>query len=178
MQQACACLLHGRHAPGLLLKRGCCWLLVLSSCVCRGQYLYQPSFGLYSNIIQPLLIGSIISAMILTCGPTGFAGNPARDLGPRLAHWLLPMPKNPKVGSEWWYAWVPVLGPLVGGVIAGALYRGWVGVLKGMVVPDQNPWATNALGESKVTQNLTAAAATNDTTLAAPGAAILSTQAP
>lgn len=47
---------------------------------CRGQYLYQPSFGMYSNIILPILIGFVICSMILATGPTGFAGNPARDL--------------------------------------------------------------------------------------------------
>lgn len=47
---------------------------------CRGQYLYQPSFGMYSNIILPCLIGFVICSMILATGPTGFAGNPARDL--------------------------------------------------------------------------------------------------
>ncbi len=55
-------------------------------------------------------------------GPTAYAANPARDLGPRLAHALLPIPgKGP---SEWCYAWVPVLAPLVGGALAGVLYIG------------------------------------------------------
>jgi glycerol uptake facilitator protein len=49
-------------------------------------------------------------------GTTGYAINPARDLGPRLAHALLPVPG--KQGSDWAYAWVPVLGPLVGGSLA------------------------------------------------------------
>ncbi len=50
-------------------------------------------------------------------GPTGYAINPARDLGPRIAHALLPIPgKGP---SGWWYAWVPVVGPLIGGGLAG-----------------------------------------------------------
>jgi glycerol uptake facilitator protein len=52
-------------------------------------------------------------------GTTGYAINPARDLGPRLAHTLLPVPG--KRGSDWAYAWVPVLGPL-----AGALLAAWV----------------------------------------------------
>ena len=50
-------------------------------------------------------------------GPTGYAINPARDLGPRIAHALLPI--KGKGSSDWSYSWVPVLGPLVGGVIAG-----------------------------------------------------------
>lgn len=54
-------------------------------------------------------------------GTTGYAINPARDLGPRLMHWLLPIPG--KRDSDWGYAWVPLLGPTVGGAAAAALYR-------------------------------------------------------
>ncbi|TWP46840.1 aquaporin family protein [Lentzea tibetensis] len=50
-------------------------------------------------------------------GPTGYAINPARDLGPRVAHALLPIPG--KGGSDWGYAWIPVVGPLLGGALAG-----------------------------------------------------------
>ncbi|MEP7370016.1 MAG: MIP/aquaporin family protein [Dermatophilaceae bacterium] len=50
-------------------------------------------------------------------GPTGYAINPARDLGPRIAHALLPI--KGKGGSDWAYSWVPVVGPIVGGVLAG-----------------------------------------------------------
>ncbi len=53
-------------------------------------------------------------------GPTGYAINPARDLGPRLAHALLPIPG--KGGSDWAYAGIPVLGPLVGAVLAALTY--------------------------------------------------------
>lgn len=53
-------------------------------------------------------------------GTTGYAINPARDLGPRIMHFLLPM-KNKK-GSDWGYAWIPVLGPLLGGILAAWLY--------------------------------------------------------
>lgn len=52
-------------------------------------------------------------------GPTGYAINPARDLGPRIAHAVLPIPG--KGGSDWSYAWVPVAGPLIGGAAAGVL---------------------------------------------------------
>lgn len=51
-------------------------------------------------------------------GPTGYAINPARDLGPRIAHAVLPIPN--KGGSDWAYSWVPVVGPLLGGLVAGA----------------------------------------------------------
>jgi len=50
-------------------------------------------------------------------GPTGYAINPARDLGPRIAHALLPI--HGKRGSDWTYSWVPVVGPVIGGLLAG-----------------------------------------------------------
>lgn len=53
-------------------------------------------------------------------GPTGYAINPARDLGPRIAHFILPIPN--KKNSDWGYSWVPVLGPVTGGLIAGWLF--------------------------------------------------------
>src|SRR5262249_911175 len=49
-------------------------------------------------------------------GTTGYAINPARDLGPRIAHFLLPVPRNRD--SDWGYAWIPVAGPLIGGMLA------------------------------------------------------------
>lgn len=52
-------------------------------------------------------------------GPTGYAINPARDLGPRIAHAVLPIPH--KDDSNWGYAWVPVVGPIIGAVLAGLL---------------------------------------------------------
>eukprot|EP00878_Enallax_costatus_P012922 GHUV01013494.1.p1 GENE.GHUV01013494.1~~GHUV01013494.1.p1 ORF type:complete len:226 (+),score=56.84 GHUV01013494.1:1091-1768(+) len=147
------------------------FLFLVNLMTARGQYLYQPSYGMYSNIVLPMLIGFVICSMILATGPTGFAGNPARDLGPRIAHWLLPIPKNPRIGSEWWYAWVPVMGPLCGGVVAGAVFRGYVKMLKGQVTSDANPWATTALGSSSVTADLTPKAAASDPSLAAAGSA-------
>ena len=54
-------------------------------------------------------------------GPTGYAINPTRDLGPRIVHSLLPIPN--KGGSNWSYAWIPVAGPLIGSVLAGLLYK-------------------------------------------------------
>lgn len=50
-------------------------------------------------------------------GPTGYAINPARDLGPRIAHAVLPIPG--KGSSDWGYAWIPVVGPIIGGLLAG-----------------------------------------------------------
>jgi glycerol uptake facilitator protein len=54
-------------------------------------------------------------------GPTGYAINPARDLGPRIMHAILPIPG--KRDSDWAYAWIPVLGPIVGGLLAGVAFK-------------------------------------------------------
>jgi len=53
-------------------------------------------------------------------GPTGYAINPARDFGPRIMHALLPI--KSKGGSDWGYAWIPIIGPLVGGALAALVY--------------------------------------------------------
>ena len=54
-------------------------------------------------------------------GPTGYAINPARDLGPRIAHFVLPIPG--KRNSDWGYAWIPVAGPIIGGLIAAGVFK-------------------------------------------------------
>jgi glycerol uptake facilitator protein len=54
-------------------------------------------------------------------GTTGYAINPARDLGPRIAHFLLPIPG--KRDSDWSYSWIPVIGPLIGGALAAVVYN-------------------------------------------------------
>ena len=70
----------------------------------------------------PVLVGVIVWAIGLSLGgPTGYAINPARDLGPRIAHAVLPI--DGKGGSDWGYAWVPILGPIVGGVLAALFYN-------------------------------------------------------
>lgn len=72
--------------------------------------------------LNPLIIGSLIFAIGLSLGgPTGYAINPARDLGPRLAHAILPI--FGKGSSDWSYAIVPILGPITGGVIGAVLYN-------------------------------------------------------
>ncbi len=81
------------------------------------------STGAFSQggLIAPLIIGFLVFAIGLSLGgPTGYAINPARDLGPRIAHAVLPIPG--KGGSEWSYSWIPVIAPLVGGVIGAFLY--------------------------------------------------------
>jgi glycerol uptake facilitator protein len=57
-------------------------------------------------------------------GPTGYAINPARDLGPRVAHAVLPIPN--KGSSDWSYSWIPVVGPVIGGVLAGLVGNAFV----------------------------------------------------
>ena len=70
--------------------------------------------------VGPFLVGMVIWAMGLSLGgPTGYALNPARDLGPRIAHAILPIPG--KGDSDWGYSWVPVVGPIIGAVVAGFL---------------------------------------------------------
>src|SRR5713226_9762826 len=72
--------------------------------------------------LGPYLVGSLVWGIGLSLGgPTGYAINPARDLGPRIAHAILPIAG--KGGSDWSYAPIPVIGPLIGGVLAGALLR-------------------------------------------------------
>lgn len=72
--------------------------------------------------IHWLPIGFVVFAIGLSLGgTTGYAINPARDLGPRLMHALLPIPG--KRDSDWSYSWIPVVGPILGGILAAALYR-------------------------------------------------------
>ena len=74
-----------------------------------------------------LLVAFLVLGIGLSLGgPTGYAINPARDLGPRIMHAILPIPgKGP---SDWGYAWIPVLGPLIGGALGAILYgAAWPG---------------------------------------------------
>lgn len=71
----------------------------------------------------PALVGMLVWSIGLSLGgPTGYAINPARDLGPRLAHFVLPIPG--KGGADWSYAWIPVVGPVIGGILGALLYQG------------------------------------------------------
>ena len=70
--------------------------------------------------LGPLAVALIVVAVGMSLGgPTGYAINPARDLGPRMAHAVLPI--RGKGGSNWAYSWVPILGPIIGGVLAGLI---------------------------------------------------------
>lgn len=72
--------------------------------------------------LNPLLVGFLVLSIGLSLGgTTGYAINPARDLGPRLAHALLPI--TSKGSSRWNYFWVPVVGPIIGGIYGAVFYR-------------------------------------------------------
>lgn len=76
----------------------------------------------FTEGLNPLVVGLLICAIGMSLGgPTGYAINPARDLGPRIAHALLPIPG--KGSSGWGYAWVPVVGPIIGGIYGALFYK-------------------------------------------------------
>ena len=83
--------------------------------------------------LKPLLIGLLVFAIGLSLGgPTGYTINPARDLGPRIAHAILPIAG--KGGSDWSYAWVPVVGPCIGGVLGALVYK-WLWMAQSGATP-------------------------------------------
>lgn len=72
--------------------------------------------------LAPLLVGLLVFAIGMSLGgPTGYAINPARDLGPRIAHFILPMSR--KGNSDWGYAWVPVVAPILGGILGSVVFE-------------------------------------------------------
>ena len=76
--------------------------------------------------LTPLLIGFLVGSIGLSLGgPTGYAINPARDLAPRLAHAILPIPS--KGASDWGYSWIPVVGPAIGGIAGAVAYAQFFG---------------------------------------------------
>ncbi|MEU0224802.1 MIP/aquaporin family protein [Streptomyces sp. NPDC006284] len=84
------------------------------------------AFGLTEGLGESGTLVLIVSLLVVGIGlslggPTGYAINPARDLGPRLVHTFLPIPN--KGTSDWGYAWIPVAGPLIGGALAGVVYN-------------------------------------------------------
>ncbi len=110
------------------------------ACFCNAPAISSPLSNLFSEILgtmvlvigvvslysadrsglAPVLVGLLVWGIGLSLGgPTGYAINPARDLGPRIAHALLPIAG--KGSSGWGYAWIPVVGPVIGGLLAGGL---------------------------------------------------------
>jgi len=92
-------------------------ILVASAIFSKGVAINGPAAGL-----GPWLVGSLVWGIGLSLGgTTGYAINPARDLGPRLMHAILPIPG--KGGSNWSYAWIPIVGDLTGAALVGLLVR-------------------------------------------------------
>jgi glycerol uptake facilitator protein len=92
-------------------------VLVADAIASKGVSATGPAAGL-----GPYLVGSLVWGIGLSLGgTTGYAINPARDLGPRIVHAILPIPN--KQGSDWGYAAVPIVGPLLGGILAGLVVR-------------------------------------------------------
>lgn len=91
--------------------------------VAAGAAADQAAWAATVNLwFGPALVGLLVFSIGLSLGgPTGYAINPARDLGPRLAHAVLPIPG--KGDSDWGYAWVPVVAPIVGGVAGAQLFK-------------------------------------------------------
>lgn len=115
-KRACFCT-----APAIRSPRDnvLCELIGTFVLVFVGSAIVEKELG--RGLVAPLG-GALVWGIGLSLGgTTGYAINPARDLGPRVAHALLPIPgKGP---SDWGYAWVPVVGPLVGGVAAAILAK-------------------------------------------------------
>lgn len=83
--------------------------------------LLMPKADVNLGTLNALPVGLLVLAIGLSLGgPTGYAINPARDLAPRIAHFILPIPN--KRDSDWGYAMVPVLGPIAGGLLAAFVY--------------------------------------------------------
>lgn len=76
--------------------------------------------GIPVDGLGPFIVGALVWGIGLSLGgPTGYAINPARDLGPRIAHQILPIPG--KGDSDWGYGWIPIVAPIIGGIIAGVV---------------------------------------------------------
>ncbi|MFF7869752.1 MIP/aquaporin family protein [Streptomyces qaidamensis] len=87
-----------------------------------GIGLIEGGEGIYGSGIAILLVSFLVVGIGLSLGgPTGYAINPARDLGPRIIHAILPIPN--KGTSDWGYSWIPVVGPLIGGLLGGVIYN-------------------------------------------------------
>lgn len=84
------------------------------------------AFAKTPSELGPLAVAMLVVGIGASLGgPTGYAINPARDLGPRIAHAIVPIPR--KDDSDWGYSWVPVVGPIIGGVLGGLVAMAYIG---------------------------------------------------
>ncbi len=110
-----------RTAPNLMTEVIGTFVLVLGVLAILRPENLVPNSG-FEKGFAPALVGLLVASIGLSLGgPTGYAINPARDLGPRLAHAVLPVAG--KGGSDWGYAWIPVVGPLIGGVLGAVFFK-------------------------------------------------------
>lgn len=94
---------------------------IIGTFVLTLAVLYMAAPGVGLGALNALPVALVVLGLGLSLGgPTGYAINPARDLGPRIMHFLLPIPL--KRNSDWSYAWVPILGPFVGAAIAAGVF--------------------------------------------------------
>ena len=107
-----------RDFTALAADNGFCFLIAIG----RQAPANLGAFGASDeNGIAPLIVGLLVFGIGLSLGgPTGYAINPARDLGPRIVHALLPIPG--KGGSDWEYSWVPIVGPIIGGILGAFIW--------------------------------------------------------
>jgi len=97
------------------------FVLVLGVLAILSPANLAPNSG-FDKGFGPFLVGVLVWSIGLSLGgPTGYAINPARDFGPRLAHFCLPI--DGKGGSDWSYAWVPIVGPIIGGILGAWFYK-------------------------------------------------------
>lgn len=117
----------GETDPGKILgvfstgpeKRAYGWNVVTEVIGTYVLVLLVLMFGETPTELGPLAVALIVVGIGASLGgPTGYAINPARDLGPRIAHALLPI--SGKGASDWSYSWVPIVGPIIGAILAGA----------------------------------------------------------
>ena len=110
-----------RHLMNLLPEIIGTFVLVLGVLAILSPKNLNPQTG-FSAGFGPFLVGILVWSIGLSLGgPTGYAINPARDFGPRLAHFVLPIAG--KGHSDWDYAWVPVIGPIIGGILGALFYK-------------------------------------------------------
>jgi glycerol uptake facilitator protein len=107
-------------APGVRSK----WANLLSEVI--GTFILLSGLlfigaNTFTEGLNPIVVGALIVAIGMSLGgTTGYAINPARDLGPRIAHFILPI--KGKGDSDWGYSWVPVVGPIIGGILGAVMY--------------------------------------------------------